>query len=225
MMKEQQVNPSGDEIETATWVWDVVSSWEYPDADCQWFVERLRKVPAEAGVAGGFATHLFDLLRLQGHNVEDCLAWLRYEALPNKFRPMPLNHFLLTAAEIAHRLGGQERLYLDAPSIQDGVHKAMCAALIRMTLPGLAGGDRVVELLRLLAKAFSGVLFSHARLSVVEDPRGWMLQHRNEHNFLAHFHYAEAYRRLLEDSLAPVEEVRFEWVGPAAADVLFVLPT
>ena len=219
----QSTNPDGESIARAAWVQGVVDGWGYPDADRTWFLDAFAKVPTDAGVAGAFTTNLFELLRKQGHNPEDCLAHLHYSELPNKFRPMPLNHFLLTAVEVGHRVGQGARLADEVKSIQEAVNRAMAAALIRTTLPGLFGGNRVGEILRLIAKAFSGILFSHARLSVAECEGGWLLQHRQEHNFLAHFHYAEAYLRLVDGAQAEIRDVRFEWVGPAAADVRFLV--
>jgi hypothetical protein len=222
-MADMQGNPTGEQLASAGWVDDVITAWAYPEAEKLWFREGLRTVPQDARVAGGFTTNLFELLRRQGHNPQDCLSHLHFTQLPNKFRQMPLNHFQLSLVEIMHRLGEGRCMEDDARSVQAAINRGMAAALIRTTLPGLMGGNRLGEILRLIAKAFSGILFSHARLSVLESGPEWILQHRNEHHFLAHWHYPIAYRELVSGASVELQHVRFVWLDETSADVHFSL--
>lgn len=212
--------PSGAEIAAEpTWVQRVMASWRYPQQERAWFAERIAEVPADATVAGGFVTNVLELVKDPAARTL-VMDGLHFHEMPSKFRTAPLNHFLLTAVHVAHTLGSGATLGEDMPCLQQAIDRGMAAALIRATLPGFAGMNRIREILRLIARAFSGTMFSHLRLRVERGGDDhWLVHHEGEHNFLAHFHYEAAYMTVLGAPFGPATRVDFSWVAPAQARV------
>lgn len=219
-MNARMEHPTGDEIAGgAAWVERVIASWRYPVVDTDWFRHQLAEVPGEATVAGGFVTNVLELVSDPTAR-QLLLGQLHLPDMPSKFRAAPLNHFLLIATHVAQHLGSGLRLSDDMPVLQQAIDRGMAASLIRATLPGFAGMNRAREILRLIARAFSGTLFSHLRLTVERGGTDhWLVRHEGEHNFLAHFHYEGAYMTVLGAPFGPASQVDFAWLQPATAQV------
>lgn len=212
-------NPTGQEIaEAPAWLNRIVESWRYNERDHEWFLERLAEVPGSAKVAGGFITNVFDLVDEQSAR-ELLLGELRFESQPSRFKLAPLNHFLLALVHVAHHLGSGSSIKFDMPTVQSAISRSMAAALIRATLPGYTGMTRIGEILRLVANAFSGTMFSHLQLQIERGDDHYVVKHHNEYNFLAHFHYEQAYMALLGKPYGPAERAEFRWVGAAEAEL------
>jgi len=218
-MTDRTENPTGEEIADApAWLGRIVDGWRYGERDRSWFMDRLTEIPGSATVAGGFITNLLDLL--QDQTARDLLLGeLRFATKPSRFKPAPMNHFMLTAVHVAHQLGSSTTLGDDMPTLQPAISRSMAAALIRATLPGYTGMTRIGEILRLVSNAFSGTMFSHLRVEVERRDDHYIARHHNEYNFLAHYHYEQAYMALVGKPYGPAERAEFRWTGPGEATV------
>lgn len=224
---QHEENPTGEEFVSRTWQpWlsVITNQWRYSDAEKRWFLDQLAKVPADAGIAGAFTTQVLTTLRQQGHDVDDFLQHMRFSKAPSKFKHMPMNHYILSTVEAAHRMGEGTSLASDLEHVKGTFTNSLFAALIRQTLPGFTGSMRVGEILRLTAKALSGVLYKGGRYEVSPRPTGWTLDLIGDQNFLGRFLYADAFYELTGGTRGPVTKVSFEEVEPGHCQLHFVVP-
>jgi len=121
-------------------------------------------------------------------------------------------------------MGEGKSLEADLESVKGSFSNSLLAALIRQTLPGFTGSMRVGEILRLTAKALSGVLYKGGRYEVSPRPTGWTLDLVGDRNFLGRYLYADAFYELTGGARGPVTKVVFEEVEPGHCQLHFSVP-